>query len=186
MLTSSAHRTGTDRVAEAARGLEADLVVNMQGDEPLMDPRIVDQAVELLANQTDLVMGTVARQIRSVEDLYDPGVVKVVVDQWGFALYFSRSPIPFVRDVPKGPETLSRGAGHIFEHIGLYVYRPDFLQIFTTMEQTPLEQLEKLEQLRALENGYRIRVAETTYPSFKVDTPEDLERVRTLAEQQDA
>lgn len=186
VLTSSAHRTGTDRIAEAARGLEADLMVNVQGDELLMDPRIIDQAVEPLMERRDLVMGTVAREIRRVEDLYNPAVVKVVVDQQRFALYFSRSPIPFVRDVSEEerqrPEMLSRGAGHFLEHIGLYVYRPDFLQTFAAMAQTPLERLESLEQLRALENGYRIAVAETTYLSLKVDTSEDLGRVRERAD----
>lgn len=178
ILTSPAHRTGTDRVAEAARMLKANLVVNVQGDEPLIDPKMIDQAIGPLIENRNVPMSTIARKSTSIEELNDPNVVKVVVDLRGFALYFSRSPVPFVRD---------RGSAksqdfYFLQHIGLYVYRPDFLQRLAQMEQTPLEKLEKLEQLRVLENGFRIAVVLTDCRSIGVDTQEDLQKVRKLME----
>ncbi len=179
-MTRSDHPTGTDRLAEIAGRIETDLVVNVQGDEPLIDPRMIEQAVAPLLLDPDIPMGTLMAPIASAEDFFNPNVVKVVVDSRGFALYFSRAPIPCPRDLPVDA-ALSAHTPAAYRHIGLYVYRRDFLLRFPHLPATPLEALEKLEQLRALEHGYRIRVAATTLTSHGVDTPADLERVRLLA-----
>jgi 3-deoxy-manno-octulosonate cytidylyltransferase (CMP-KDO synthetase) len=171
-LTRSDHPTGTDRLAEVAERVETDLVVNVQGDEPLIEPRMIDQAVTPLRKNPGISMGTLKSPIVSLEDFHNPNVVKVVTDRQGFALYFSRAPIPHPRDLPGGP-----GAIGAFKHVGLYVYRKDFLLTYPKLTPTPLENLEKLEQLRALEHGFRIRVVETALTSQGVDVPEDLERV---------
>lgn len=165
-MTRPDHPTGTDRVAEVARGLDCDLVVNVQGDEPLVDPASIDAAVEPLAADASIPMGTLCAPIEETADLADPNVVKVVLDQAGFALYFSRLPIPFVRD---GSADATR-----YHHIGLYVYRREFLLELGSLEPTPLEQAEKLEQLRVLEHGHRIRVVIVPKPSPGVDTPAEL------------
>ncbi len=178
LLTSPAHRTGTDRVAEAARTISADLIVNVQGDEPLIDPKVIDQAIAPFTKKPDLPMSTLAKTTASAKSLHDPNVVKVVVDRKGFALYFSRSPIPFVRD----RETSNSQQFSFLEHIGLYVYRWDFLQKLARMEQSPLEKLEKLEQLRVLENGFPIAVVVTDSWSIGVDTEEDLQQARKIIE----
>ncbi len=173
-MTSPNHPSGTDRIAEAVRGLSCDLVVNIQGDEPLLDPAMVDLAVAPLANDASIPMGTLARPMGSAEAA-DPSKVKVVLDQQGFALYFSRSKIPHIReDVP--PES----ASPYLLHVGLYVYRRETLLRLAGLPPTPLEQRERLEQLRALEHGVRIRVVVTDHQSFGVDTPADLERVRAM------
>jgi len=177
VLTSSLHRTGTDRVAEVARNMDADIVVNVQGDEPLIEPEMIDQAIEPLIKDPQVPMATLATRIGSSEELSDPNVVKVVVDQKGFALYFSRSQIPFVRN----HSSLSFECCFL-KHIGLYVYRLAFLRRFASMPQGPLERSEELEQLRALENGFRIAVVVTRFNSIGVDIPEDLERVRRIFE----
>jgi 3-deoxy-manno-octulosonate cytidylyltransferase (CMP-KDO synthetase) len=178
LLTSPTHRTGTDRVAEATRTIKADLVVNVQGDEPLIDPQMIDQAIEPLTENPDIPMSTVAKRSTSIEELSDPNIVKVVVDQKGFALYFSRSPLPFVRD-----RHSADSQGFCFlQHIGLYVYRWDFLQRLAQLEQTPLEKLEKLEQLRVLENGFPIIVLVTDSWSIGVDTQDDLQKARETIE----
>jgi len=173
MLTDADHQTGTDRVAEAAAGSGADIVVNVQGDEPLIDPHTIDEAVRALLDDPEAVMATAKRRLTGPEAIRDPNIVKVVCDERGRALYFSRSPIPYVRDG-------GLADGEYWQHIGLYAYRLDFLLAFANMAQTPLEKQEKLEQLRALENGYPIAVVETAYESIGVDTPEDLERVNAL------
>jgi 3-deoxy-manno-octulosonate cytidylyltransferase (CMP-KDO synthetase) len=174
-LTSPDHPSATDRIAELVNGI-ADipfgLVVNVQGDEPLLDPSVIDATVEAMMRDDRIEMATAARRVRT-DELPNPHVVKVVTDRRGFALYFSRSPIPFGRD--RSALELARG------HIGLYVYRRDVLLRLAQLPPTPLEQAEALEQLRALEHGIRIKVVETTYESIGVDTAEDLERVRTLA-----
>jgi len=183
VMTSSAHRTGTDRVAEVARRLRAEIVVNVQGDEPLIKGSLIDRAVELLLSDKETPMASLMTPMREVREWLNPNVAKVVVDQDRFALYFSRSPIPFPRDLR--PEITSRRPfGNrktlphtVFKHIGLYVYRRPFLLRFSQTEPTPLEQLEKLEQLRALEKGYRIKMAIVNYEPVCVDTPEDLEKV---------
>ncbi len=170
ILTKAAHPTGTDRLAEVAARLESDIVVNVQGDEPLMTGTAIDSAVRLLSEAPDAVMGTLRRRLDSAADLASPDVVKVVVDSEGYALYFSRSAIPFVR--PGAARPL------FWRHIGLYSYRRTFLLELAGLGPTPLEQAEGLEQLRALEHGYRIRTAETDAEAIGVDTPEDLERVK--------
>jgi len=173
-LTSPAHPSGTDRIAEVARELACDLVVNIQGDEPLIDPAVIDLAVEPLARDPRICMGTLARPMGAAEAA-DPSKVKVVVDRQGFALYFSRSPIPYLRDGAPAD-----GARPYLLHIGLYAYRRETLLRLAALAPTPLEERERLEQLRALEHGIRIRVVQTEHQSFGVDTPADLERVRRL------
>jgi 3-deoxy-manno-octulosonate cytidylyltransferase (CMP-KDO synthetase) len=173
-LTSREHNTGTDRVAEVARGLDCEIVVNIQGDEPFVHPGMIDEIVEPLLSDPDLPMCTSMHRILDPQDFANPNVVKAVVNLAGEALYFSRSLIPYPR----------KTEGHrVFEHIGLYAYRRDFLLQYAALPQTPLEKLESLEQLRVLEHGYRLRVVETRQPyvALSVDTPEDLERARELA-----
>ena len=184
IMTSSEHPTGTDRIAEVAADLECDFVVNVQGDEALIDPRMIEQVIEATTAHEDAVMGTAARPIQDLKRFRDPMVVKVVVSPQGFALYFSRSPIPFVRDASQEELASPDVLRHFLEHIGLYVYRRDFLLRFARMPQTSLEKLEQLEQLRALENGYKIAVVRTDYFSFGIDTPEDLEEARTMNNEQ--
>ncbi|WP_298435557.1 3-deoxy-manno-octulosonate cytidylyltransferase [Geobacter sp.] len=178
-MTSSDHETGTDRLAEVADRIDADLVVNVQGDEPLIEPAMIDEAIAPLAADGAIRMGTLKSRIRTLHDFLSPNVVKVVTDTQGFALYFSRSPLPNFRDKWNDLKDEAFVAGRLLchKHVGLYVYRRDFLLEFARMAPTPLEQAEKLEQLRALENGYRIRVVETGHESIGVDTPADLEKV---------
>jgi len=171
VMTRADHPSGTDRVAEVARTTSSDLVVNVQGDEPLIDTKSVDELIRTMSREPAIVMGTLAHPINQESELASPHVVKVVADQEGFALYFSRAPIPFARSEGKHPP---------LRHIGLYVYRRDFLLTLTALAPSPLELTEGLEQLRALEHGYRIRVLISPTPSFGVDTPEDLIRVREL------
>jgi 3-deoxy-manno-octulosonate cytidylyltransferase (CMP-KDO synthetase) len=176
-MTRADHPSGTDRVAEVASAESAEIVVNIQGDEPLIDPAAIDAAILPLLHDSDIVMGTLKKRIEVPREIDDPNVVKVVTDRSGDAIYFSRCPIPYYRDTrSKIPGT------DYFKHIGLYVYRRDFLLQYSALPIGPLEQAERLEQLRALENGYRIRVVETEYESLGVDTPEDLDRVSRLFE----
>jgi len=171
-MTRSDHLSGTDRVAEAASAVDAEIVVNIQGDEPLIDPAAIDAAILPMVHEPELVMGTLKKRIEDAREITDPNVVKVVTDRAGDAIYFSRCAIPFERE--KSANT------PYFKHIGLYVYQRDFLLAYSAMPVGPLETAERLEQLRALENGFRIRVVETEYESLGVDTPEDLERVSRL------
>jgi 3-deoxy-manno-octulosonate cytidylyltransferase (CMP-KDO synthetase) len=173
-MTASSHRSGSDRLAEVAAHLTSPVIVNVQGDEPLIDPATIEAAIAPLSEDPTLAMSTVRRRITDEREWRDPNVVKVVVDRGGFALYFSRAPIPYCRE-PGVPRQ------SVYRHIGLYVYRRDFLIRLASLAPTPLERAESLEQLRALEHGYRIRVVGTAHPSVAVDTPEDLERVRRLA-----
>jgi 3-deoxy-manno-octulosonate cytidylyltransferase (CMP-KDO synthetase) len=175
VMTSAAHESGTDRIAEVAAGLDADLVVNVQGDLPLLDPDMVSRAVEPLLADASLPMATLATPILDDEEWRNPNVVKVVVDLEGRALYFSRSAVPHHRD------GAPPGAALGLRHIGLYVYRRDFLLAFARLQPTPLERAERLEQLRALERGFRIRVVEVEKAAIEVDTPQDLERARAAA-----
>ena len=178
-MTSAQHETGTDRLAEVAAGLDCDLVVNVQGDEPLINPAMIDLAVAPLIADERIAMGTLMVAIDDVEEFLNPNVVKVVTDMSGSALYFSRSPIPCSRDMlPLSIEHPMPCVAH--KHIGLYVYRREFLLGYSALVVTPLEKLEKLEQLRALEHGYKIQVVETMQPSLGVDTSADLEKVRAL------
>jgi 3-deoxy-manno-octulosonate cytidylyltransferase (CMP-KDO synthetase) len=171
-LTSPDHGSGTDRLAEVAATLECDVVVNVQGDEPLLDSRAIGQVVAPFSDPA-IVMTTLYRRIHDMDELSNPNVVKVVLDRGGFALYFSRSPIPHARDPRSGWPPLYR-------HIGIYAYRRTALLVLASLEPTPLERTEALEQLRALEHGIRIRAVETSYDSIGVDTPDDLEQVRRL------
>ena len=172
-LTRSTHATGTDRLAEVARHLDCDLIVNVQGDEPLLEPSSIDAAIAPFQDDASLSMTSAYLRFADADEASDPNVVKVVTDRKGFALYFSRSRIPF----PRGPQ--DAGAGP-FKHIGLYVYRREFLLHLTSLEPTPLERSESLEQLRVLEHGFSIKMIETRHDSIGVDTPADLERVRRL------
>jgi 3-deoxy-manno-octulosonate cytidylyltransferase (CMP-KDO synthetase) len=180
VMTSVDHETGTDRLAEVARDLECDLIVNVQGDEPLIDPAMIDQAIEPFLDNPDLQMGTLKTRVRCLHDFLSPNVVKVVTDINGFALYFSRSPLPFFRDKWQDLKDESFACGKMlcYKHVGLYVYRRPFLLEFAAMKPTFLEVSEKLEQLRAIENGVRIRVVETESTSIGVDTPEDLSKAQ--------
>ena len=171
-LTRMDHQTGTDRLAEVASTLDCDVVVNVQGDEPMLDSRAIAEAVGPFADPS-ISMTTLYRRIQHAGELSDPNVVKVVLDRGGFALYFSRAPIPHARD-PRG------GWPPLYRHIGLYAYRRSALLVLASLEPTPLERAESLEQLRALEHGIRVKAVETAYDSIGVDTPEDLEQVRRL------
>ena len=179
-MTREDHASGTDRVAEVASASPAEVIVNIQGDEPLIDPAAIDAAVLSILDDTEVPMGTLKKRIVNPEEISNPNVVKVVTDRHDRAIYFSRSPIPHVREADTA--TAATDSMTRFKHIGIYVYRRDFLLNYSDLPVGPLEQAEKLEQLRALENGYPIRVAETEYESLGVDTPEDFERVSKLFE----
>lgn len=176
MITGAEHPSGTDRIAEVARALSLtseDIVVNVQGDQPMLDPQPVLEIVRRLAAEPDLALTTPACPLDYVEG-QNPNRVKVVVDTRWRALYFSRAPIPYIRD------GVDSTAGHVhLRHLGLYAYRQEFLQTFVRLRPSPLEQIEKLEQLRALENGYAIGVVKVAAAPVEVDTLEDLERIRS-------
>ena len=180
-MTRSDHISGTDRVAEVASAQSSDIVVHIQADEPLIDPEAIDAAILPVVHDFALPMSTLKKGIEDPREIGDPNVVKVVTDRAGDAIYFSRCPIP--HQLPSnnrsGPRPLTSG---YFKHIGLYVYRRQFLLEYSSLPVGPLEQAERLEQLRALENGHRIRVVETDCESMGVDTPQDLERVSRLFE----
>jgi 3-deoxy-manno-octulosonate cytidylyltransferase (CMP-KDO synthetase) len=180
-MTAATHASGTDRIAEVVRArgwAESDVVVNVQGDEPLIPPALIDQVAELLLTNTEAHMATLSTPLIRVEELMDPNVVKVVTGAGGRALYFSRAPIPWHRDsAPAGLASQTRFAG-ARRHIGIYAYRVGALLRLASWPATPLENTEKLEQLRALENGLEIRVADSVEPAGPdVNTPEDLEKV---------
>lgn len=176
LLTAADHFSGTDRLCEAAARVSADIIVNVQGDQPFVEPAMIDEAVYPLLEDPDLPMATLMQKITDQRDYDNPNVVKVVVDRESNALYFSRSRIPFAR---------SGEPIDLYEHIGLYVYRKQFLSLIAGLPPTRLEKAEVLEQLRVIENGYRIKVVETGKQSselsgFSVDTPEDLERINEI------
>jgi 3-deoxy-manno-octulosonate cytidylyltransferase (CMP-KDO synthetase) len=171
-MTATTHQSGTDRIAEVAARIKAEIYLNVQGDQPFIEPADLDALVEPMIADPSLSMGTLATPITDDEEWYNPNKVKVVCDARGDALYFSRSPIPFARD--GGRPAMAR------RHIGVYGYRRDFLLAFAALEPGALEQIEKLEQLRALERGYRIRVVASVAPSLEVDTPEDLARANEV------
>ncbi len=173
MMTRADHLSGTDRVAEAASADTASVIMNIQGDEPLIDPAAIDALALGLLEDDDVPMATLMKVIEDPREVGDPNVVKVVTNLAGDAIYFSRCPIPFTRDDARGVH---------LKHLGLYVYRRDFLLAYSGLPVGPLERMERLEQLRAIENGHRVRVVETEYESLGVDTPEDLERVSALFE----
>jgi len=177
IMTSALHRSGTDRLAEAARDLRADVIVNIQGDEPLIAPETIDSLVAPFEARPGLAMATLSTPILRAEDAAADSVVKVVVDRESYAIYFSRLPIPFYRDENAPP---AASPPRHRKHIGLYAYRKEALMRFASLPPAPLEQAEALEQLRALEHGMRILVVPTAHDAISVDTPEDLERVRRL------
>jgi len=173
-MTRADHRTGTERVAEVAAHTEGDVFVNVQGDEPLLDPVAVDTAVNALLEEPAAAIATVATPLQSAADIMDPNVVKTVLDFDGNALYFSRAPIPWVRD------SASKIQVRHLKHLGLYVFQRDALLEYPTLPQGELERIEQLEQLRWMENGWKIRVAEVAHDAVSVDVPADVERVEKL------
>jgi 3-deoxy-manno-octulosonate cytidylyltransferase (CMP-KDO synthetase) len=187
-MTSPALTSGTDRVAEVAAELDYELIVNVQGDEPLIEPSTIDSAILPLIEDSQIQISTTSEPLTSVEDVFNPNVVKVVTDARGFALYFSRSPIPHVGLVAGVTLQETLGAhsnllSNYRKHSGLYAYRSGFLQQFARMEPSPLERIEGLEQLRALENGFDIRVVPVEHRSIGVDSRQDYERVKQLIEE---
>ncbi len=192
-MTRADHRTGTDRLAEVAGTLTCDIVVNVQGDLPLLGSSAIEDAVAPLLGDDTLQISTICTPIRDEADYRNPNVVKVVRNNRGDALYFSRAPIPFYRnvtgpaeaghyksDVGPGKSDVGPGFSRAYKHIGLYAYRRTFVGTFAALPPTPLEIAESLEQLRAMEHGYRIHAVVTNVESIEIDTPEDLERVRRL------
>jgi len=173
-MTRTDHRTGTERVAEVAAHVESEVFVNVQGDEPLLDPVAVDRAVGSLLEQPAASISTVATPIKTPADIMDPNVVKTVLDFDGNALYFSRAPIPWVRD------TASKVHVHYWKHLGIYVFQRDALLEYPTLPQGELERIEQLEQLRWMENGWKIRVVEVEHDAVSVDVLEDVARVEKL------
>lgn len=192
VLTSTDHQSGSDRIAEAAETLpENSIIVNVQGDEPLIHPSTIEKAVEAVLQNDSIQMATTCEPIHDLHDVMSPDVVKVVSDENDFALYFSRSPIPFPRDSVKKYGSLENALKNepnlisLFrKHTGLYVYRREFLLELTRLKQSQLEKTEMLEQLRALENGIKIKVVEVSESSIGVDTAEDFERVQKILEHQ--
>ena len=175
ILTRADHPTGTDRLAEVAEAYpEVDLIVNVQGDEPLIEPSVIDDLIAPFEMDENLPMATVMVRMEDAAEQLNPNNVKVIVDKLGYALYFSRSLVPYPR----------AAAGPVYKHIGIYAYRRDFLLRYARLEPTPLERAESLEQLRALENGYGIRVLETDCRFVGVDTPEDLALVNKIYREQ--
>ena len=172
VMTRKDHNSGTDRLAEAVAGYpDMDLVINVQGDEPLIEPKVIDRLAAAFDDDEDLMMATVKARMDDEEDMRNPNNVKVVTDKDGYALYFSRSLMPYPREDTDCP---------VYKHIGIYAYRRDFLLKYAKMPQTMLEKTESLEQLRALENGFRIKVIESDANFVGVDTAEDLSRVNEI------
>ena len=189
MMTSPKHASGTDRLAEVARKIKADLLVNVQGDLPFIHATTITCAVKPLRQNRTVPMGTVCTAIYDEAEWHNPNIVKVLRDRASFALYFTRAAVPFGRNKvvdPSGNKLPVRGKQRLwgFRHLGLYVYRRDFLLKFAGLRPTALERIESLEQLRALENGYRIYVAEVDERSVEVDTPEDLTRAESYLQRQ--
>jgi 3-deoxy-manno-octulosonate cytidylyltransferase (CMP-KDO synthetase) len=176
VYTSKAHKSGSDRLTEAVSSIDTNIVVNIQADEPLIHPSMIDDVVGCLLRDREIQTATLCHKIEEEHELFDRNVVKVVMDRNGFALYFSRSVIPYK------PRSTNNGhrIKHHYKHIGIYAYTRDFLFTFKSLPQSPLEKIEKLEQLRMLENGYRIKVIETKYDTVGIDTPEDLVKATEL------
>ena len=180
VLTSKKHKSGTDRIAEAAKNKRYSIVVNIQGDEPFIDPVNIDKAIKPLIKDKNLNVSTLAVRISAFDELYDPNNVKVVLDKYNNALYFSRSAIPFDDDDVKKNLNKIPNKKNFYKHIGLYVYRKDFLLKLSKMKDSYLEQSEKLEQLRILENGEKIKVVLTKKDSFSIDSKEDLMKINLI------
>jgi 3-deoxy-manno-octulosonate cytidylyltransferase (CMP-KDO synthetase) len=178
VVTSTDIKSGSDRVAVVARDLPGDIFVNIQGDEPLLPPEMIDDAVRVILDDPSAVVGTLVKKIVSADELTNPAVVKVVISEDCNALYFSRSPIPYLRDVREHSQWLQHHT--FYRHIGMYVFRKEFLLKYAAMPESGLERAEKLEQLRILERGYRMKVGITRHDSVSVDTPDDVRRVVEL------
>ena len=174
VMTSKKHISGTDRIAEAVGPLAVKVVVNIQADEPLVSPKVIDHLVQAIVDDKNCMMATAVKAIETRDELENPNVVKVVIDQNRDALYFSRSVIPFNRDKQKFDDI------NYYKHLGLYAYRKEFLLKFKDLPKSHLESVEKLEQLRVLESGYKIKTIETNIDTIGVDTPEDLKKVESL------
>ena len=179
VMTRADHPSGTDRVAEVARKIRCDIVVNIQGDEPLVEPAVIDDLARALARDRSASMATLAQEA-GAQDLENPNVVKMIVNRQGRAIYFSRHAIPYLRDAAAEPVTARLKRFRFLKHPGMYAYRRDFLLKLVKLPPSPLELAERLEQLRVIENGYTIKVVETTHVSIGVDTPEDVARVESL------
>ena len=177
-FTSPDQPSGSDRIAEVVNEIDVKIVVNIQGDEPLIEPAMINDVAECMLKDESLVMATIIRRLEDPSDLIDPNIVKVVCDKEGYALYFSRSAIPFIRE--KGEDASDFNSVPIYKHIGLYAYTKDFLFTFTNFPKTSLEKAEQLEQLRVLENGYRIKTVQTQFDTIGIDTPADLERLKDM------
>ena len=200
VLTSKEHLSGTDRICEVVNPLEVKVIVNIQADEPLLDAVMIENVARPLLDDSRLNMATMMKRIDDPHEISDPNVVKVTIDRHGFALYFSRAAIPYQRDKPEGNAGQPKSRSHkpegngaasasrshksvkaaYYKHIGLYAYSKDFLFIFKNLPESNLERIEKLEQLRVLEEGFRIKVIETNISTLGVDTPEDLEKVKKI------
>ncbi len=178
VMTSTHHTSGTDRIAEAVVKIDADIVVNIQGDEPMIDAAAIDTLVTPFMEDDDLQMATLCRLAQKIEEIFDTNTVRVVFDCHHHALYFSRAPIPFNRDTSDLAHWLDNCP--YYQHIGVYAYRKPFLLSLAKLPPTPLEHIEKLEQLRVLESGFQIRVVETAYAPVCVDVPADIEQVEKL------
>lgn len=171
VFTSRDHATGTDRIAEVVNPIDVKAVINIQGDEPLVRPEMIDSLTRTILDSKDISIASLMKKIEDPSDIKNPNVVKVVVDKNGFAIYFSRSPIPYPR---------TEAAKLYYKHFGIYAYTKDFLYVFTNLPKSYLEKSESLEQLRVLESGYKIKMVETKFDSIGVDTPEDLKRVKEI------
>jgi 3-deoxy-manno-octulosonate cytidylyltransferase (CMP-KDO synthetase) len=183
IMTSDSCKSGTDRLAEASIDLKCSNIINVQGDEPLISPDLIDElALSIGSSKVDMV--SAMHKIDNIDDLNNSNVVKVVVDKYDDAIYFSRHPIPYIRD-EKSDIGCSKILDEVdfYKHIGIYGYKKKFLSLYTKLKQTPLEEQEKLEQLRAIENGYKIKMITTNYNSLGVDTIDDLKQVSTIIEQ---
>lgn len=172
VYTSKDQPSGTDRITEVVNPIDVEVVVNIQGDEPLIHYTMIDGLANALLEDKSIPMATVIKKITEKEELRNPNIVKVVIDKDGLALYFSRSPIPYFREADEGE--------YAYKHIGIYAYTKDFLFTYTNLPKAKLEDIEKLEQLRALENGYKIKTIETEFDTIGVDAPEDLKKVEEI------
>lgn len=188
VITSPDHKSGTDRVAEVAKKLDADIILNVQGDEPFITNEVIDVLLKLMLKDQTIEMASLKTNITDIRDFFNPSVVKVICDRFDRAIYFSRAPIPYFRDEFQiykktgklDTQKISEICSKTYKHIGIYCYRWDFLMKFTKMKTTFLEEVEKLEQLRAIENNVIIKVPTVNYNGFGIDTPEDLERARKI------
>ncbi len=174
VFTSPDHMTGTDRIAEVVNAIDVNVIVNIQGDEPLIQAEMVDSLVRTILDHKNISMASLMKKMENLDEINNPNVVKVIVDKNGFAIYFSRSPIPYPR--------LKEEAKLYYKHLGIYAYTKDFLYEYTNLPKSYLEKCESLEQLRVLENGYKIKMVETKFDTIGVDTPDDLEKVKSRLE----